>query len=97
MGKMRTRKCHKCKHTLKSKNFVTLKNGNPVCDIHKKGIPEDIFFSGKLCKDFELAYKYNIYDMIGNLFKKVNNKNREEIKPKKSKSSTVIPINKNIN
>lgn len=99
MGIKRTRKCHKCKYTLKSKNFVTLKNGNPVCDIHKKGIPEEIFFGGKTCKSFELANKYNISDMIGNLFKKMNDNNEKKVLTtnSKHKNSKVISINKNIN
>lgn len=101
MGKIRSRKCHKCKHTLKSKNFVTLKNGKPVCDKHKNGISEEIFFKGKTCKDFELAHKYNIADMVGNVFKKINKHSNGEIKDKPktkhSKTSTVVSINKNIN
>lgn len=93
MGNIRTRKCHKCKHTSKRKNLVELKNGNPICDMHKKGIPEEIFFKGKTCKDFELAHKYNISKMIGNFMKKINNK-QEKDTIKKYRENTVVSINK---
>lgn len=99
MGNFRARKCHKCKHTLKRKNLVELKNGKAVCDMHKKGIPEDIFFKGKSCKHFELAHKYNLLDMMGNVAKKISNKGKVEGKDKteKQKNNRVISINKNIN
>ena len=98
MGNFKTRKCHKCKYTLKSKNFVQFKNGKPVCDIYKTGIPDEIFFKGKYCKQFELANKYNIFQMVDNLIKKLKNKKPPENKPKNNdKKNRVISINKNAN
>lgn len=99
MGKLRTRKCHKCKYTLKSKNFVQLKDGKPVCEMYKSGIPDEIFFKGKYCKKFELANKYNIVEMVSNVVKKVKNRKIEDTTPQKhteNKQSKVISINKEI-
>lgn len=98
MGKLKTRKCHKCKYTLKSKNFVQLKNGKPVCDVYKTGIPDDIFFNGKYCNKFELAHKYNIVQMVDNIIKKIKNGQTKEAKPKTTdKKSRVISIKKDAN
>ncbi|CEN78797.1 hypothetical protein [Paraclostridium sordellii] len=95
MGRFKKRKCHKCKYTLRSKNFVQLKNGKPVCDIYKTGIPDEIFFNGKYCSKFELAHKYNIVEMIDNLIKKIKNINKEENKKaEKHQKSRVISIKK---
>ena len=98
MGRFKKRKCHKCKYTLRSKNFVQLKNGKPVCDIYKTGIPDEIFFNGKYCSKFELAYKYNIVRMIENLIEKFKNRKSPKVKNKdNNKKSRVISINKNAN
>ncbi|KKY00877.1 MULTISPECIES: hypothetical protein [Paraclostridium] len=95
MGRLKTRKCHKCKHTLKSKNFVQFKNGKPICDIYKTGIPDEIFFKARYCKNFELANKYNIVEMLDNFMKKLRGCKECEKKPKVSeKKSRVISINK---
>ncbi len=88
-----TRKCHKCKYTLRRKNLIELKYGKPICDIYITGIPEDIFFKGKPCKDFELAHKYDILKILENIIKKVNNKKEKKIL--KSENNKVIFINKN--
>ena len=77
MGNFRVRRCHKCKYTLKSKNLVQLKDGKPLCEIYKNGIPDEIFFKGKYCSKFELARKYNIVHMIENLIKKFKNRARK--------------------
>ena len=98
MGNFRVRRCHKCKYTLKSKNLVQLKDGKPLCDIYKNGIPDETFFKGKYCSKFELAYKYNIVRMIENLIEKFKNRKSPKVKNKdNNKKSRVISINKNAN
>lgn len=95
MGRLRTRKCHKCKHTLKSKNFIQFRNGKPICDIYKNGIPDEIFFKARYCKNFELVNKYNIVEMVENFMKKLKGCKKYEKSPKISaKKSRVISINK---
>ncbi|MEG2985192.1 MAG: hypothetical protein RR835_10850, partial [Peptostreptococcaceae bacterium] len=86
------------KYTLKSKNFVQLKNGKPVCEVYKTCIPDDIFFDGKYCNKFELAHKYNIVQMVDNVIKKIKNGKTKEIKSKTTnKKSRVISIKKDAN
>ncbi|GAA0715116.1 hypothetical protein GCM10008904_31610 [Paraclostridium ghonii] len=97
MWRLKTRKCHKCKYTLKSKNFVQFKNGKPICDIYKNGIPDEIFFKARYCKNFELAKKYNIVKMVDNFVKKLQGCKECKKSPKISdKKSRVISINKDI-
>lgn len=91
-----TRKCHKCKHTLRRKNLIELRGGKAICDIHSKGIPEDIFLKGKHCKDFELAYKYDILKILLNIIKKINGKNNIKKDINKYKNNKVVSINKNL-
>ena len=105
MGKLKIRKCHKCKYTLKSKNFVQFKNGKPICDIYKTGIPDEIFFKAKYCKNFELANKYNIFEeneysifkIVDKFIKKLIscNESKKRIATNEGKNR-VISINKRV-